>query len=297
MKYWNHTPAILLIGLTALTNARAEPVIPTFTISAERVEQNFTFEADDFDATIDTVTLTPGLDWGDWHISATLPWQSIDGQYFFNNLYPNLAQACSRINDLSALQKLILVRNTELTTDSLEYCADTGGIESTSVEEGISGWNDVELFANYFIPSTSTWLAGSIGLGYEHDNGDEYEGLGNGAKQVFTETTWMASSQRLSLSTTLGYYFVLEDSSAIDLQNHGYATLDGRVQLGEHFELGISYHYLQTDNDVFDDYDYLTYSTTFYFGHHLSLQAFINDYSDDTGLPDDEVGAFISYSF
>ena len=293
MNYWNSIAATLVSVACFTTQVMADNIVPTFSVSAEHLEQSFAFEIDDSEASIDTVTLTPGFSWKDWHFSASMPWQSIDGEYFFNNLYPNLALTCSKINNLTALQKFILVRNTELTSEALDYCSKTGGVERASVEDKISGWNDVELFANYFFPSASSWLAGSAGIGLQLDNGDEYEGLGNGAKQIFGETTWMASSRYLSLSTTVGYYFVVEDDSAIGLNDHGYATLDARAHLGEHFELGIRYNYQQTDNDVFDDYDYLTYSATLYIGRHLSLQAFINDYSSDTGLPDDE---YIAYS-
>ncbi|RLT99987.1 MAG: hypothetical protein D9N11_13500 [Ketobacter sp.] len=285
---------ILTAALLAIT-ANASEVTPTFAVSGERIEQSFDFGVDESDATIGTITLAPGFAWGDWHVSASLPWQSIDGEYFFNNLYPNLAQTCNRINQLTPLQKFLLVRNTQLTQESLDYCAETGGVESASVEDSISGWNDIEIFANYFIPAGSTWLAGSVGFGYQHDNGDEYEGLGNGARQLFTETTWMASSRLLSLSATLGYYFIVEDNSAIGLKDHGYGSLDGRLYLGEHVELGISYFYQQTDNDVFDDYDYLTYSSTFILGKHWSARLFISDYQNEPGLPDEEFGGSILY--
>ncbi len=283
--------------LAAANITLAAEVTPTFSISAEHIEQSFKFELDETDATIDTITLSPGLSWGNWHFSATLPWQDIEGEYFFNNLYPNLALTCSRINQLSPFQQLLLVNNSELTKESLDYCAQTGGVESGTVEEQISGWNDIEFFANYFIPSPSDWLAGSVGVGLQLDNGDEYEGLGNGARQLFTETTWMASSALLSIGTTLGYYFVVEDNSAIGLKDHGYASIDGRLYWGDHVELGVSYIYQQTDNDIFDDYDYFSYTASFYIGQHWGMQAFINDYNGETGLPDDEYGVFLSYRF
>lgn len=289
------TPA-LLACLIVLSSPHAVALTPTFTISAERVEQHFSFGEDEVDSTIDAITLTPGLTWGNWQVSATLPWQSIDGQYFFNNLYPNLAQTCSQINSLSPLQRWLLQRNTKLNEEALDYCAETAGVESRSENDHTSGWNDVEVFANYYIPSTSTWLAGSLGLGYQHDNGDEFEGLGNGARQLFAETTWMAAGNRLSLSTTLGYFFVIEDNSAVGINDHGYGALDARLLLSKHIELGVRYDYQQTDNDVFDDYDYWTYSLHFYAGQHWGGQAYVTDYDDEPGFPDEEYGLYFFYA-
>ncbi|MEE2733208.1 MAG: hypothetical protein VYA55_20485 [Pseudomonadota bacterium] len=285
-----------MFSQVAVHSAQGADLSPTFAISAERTEQRFEFEVDDFDATIDSITLTPGLHWGDWHIALTLPWQAVDGEYFFNNLYPNLARACNQLNNLTPLQKWWLVQNTQLTQDSLDYCAETGGVETDSERDNTTGWNDVEVFANYFLPLDTLWLAGSIGFGYQHDNGDEYEGLGNGARQLFAETTWMASHHRLSLSATLGYFFVVEDNSSVGVDDHGYSALDARVMLGTHFELGIRYDYQQSDNDIFDDYDYLTYSIHFYAGRHWGGQIYLSDYDDEIGFPDEEYGLYVFYS-
>ncbi|RLU01884.1 hypothetical protein [Ketobacter sp.] len=282
-------------------NLPAATFEPGFSVSAERIQQEFSFETDDSEATIDTLTLAPGFSWGDWHVSASLPWQAIDGVYFFNNIYPNLAHTCSQINELTPLQKWVLVRNTALNQEALDYCEETGGIESETVEDKTTGWNDIEIFANYyippdFIPTHPNWLAGSVGIGFQFDNGDELAGLGNGAKQLFVETSWMAGNGLLSLSTTLGYYFVVDDNSAFGLQDHGYGSLDGRLALGQYFELGARYDYRQTDNDVFDDYAYLTYSLHFFAGQHWGGQAYLSDYDDDTGFPDEEYGLYLFYS-
>ena len=153
MKSRHIITPVLLACLIVLSSPHAVALTPTFTISAERVEQHFSFGEDEVDSTIDAITLTPGLTWGNWQVSATLPWQSIDGQYFFNNLYPNLAQTCSQINSLSPLQRWLLQRNTKLNEEALDYCAETAGVESRSENDHTSGWNDVEVFANYYIPS------------------------------------------------------------------------------------------------------------------------------------------------
>lgn len=266
-------------------------------VSAERTEQSFETEQDDIDASIDSLTLSPGYEVGNWQITMTLAWQSIDGSYFFNNLYPNLELTCNQINSLSNWQKYWLVKNTQLSRDDLQYCANTGGVESDTLEDSFSGWNDIELFANYYLPINSEWLLGSVGIGYQHDNGDVEEGLGNGAKQVFGETSWIAVRGKFSLSMTLGYYVVLQDSSSRSLKDHGYGSLDGRWQPVDALELGVAYFYQQTDNDVFDDYDYLTYSVHYYLDRHWSGRLYASDYKNEPGLPDREYGLSLAYSF
>ena len=106
----------------------------------------------------------------------------------------------------------------------------------------------------------------------------------------------MAAGNRLSLSTTLGYFFVIEDNSAVGINDHGYGALDARLLLSKHVELGVRYDYQQTDNDVFDDYDYWTYSLHFYAGQHWGGQAYVTDYDDEPGFPDEEYGLYFFYA-
>ncbi|MAR91909.1 MAG: hypothetical protein CML06_13665 [Pseudomonadales bacterium] len=268
-----------------------------FAVSAERAEQAFASEYDAAEATIDTITFTPGLSAGNWQFSLTMPWQSIDGSYFVNNLYPNLARTCDALNELSSLEKLILVRNTGFTVQDLQYCSDTGGRVTASGQDSVSGWNDFELFANYYLPPVNEFVSGSLGLGYQFDNGDATEGLGNGAQLAMVETAWLFRSTHASLLTTLGYRFVVSEPSHYDMQDHGYAALDARWHIWRQLDLGIEYSYQQTDNDLFSDYDYFTYFVGVQFGGHWNARVFTVDYGDEAGFPEQEIGASLAYYF
>lgn len=266
-----------------------------FKVSAERTEQRFETETDKGEATLNTVLLSPSYSLGSWQISLTLPWQSIEGSYFFNNVYPNVAFTCNQINALTAPQKIVLVRNTSLTADDVRFCAQTGGVQSESVQESISGWNDVEVFVNYLIPYGSNWLIGSLGFGYQHDNGDVQAGLGNGIKQTFLESTWFAEAGVANLSVTMGYNFIIENNSGVARFDNGYAALDGRMHLGSVLDLGLGYHFQQSSTEQFDDYDYLMYSVYCYMGTHWTGQLYVTDYRDGAEFPDREVGLYLSW--
>lgn len=264
-------------------------------LEAERIHQSF----GDGDADIDTVTLSPSLHVGNWSLVATIPWQHIDGSYFVNNAYPNLEYICSAINGLTPAQKLLLIYRGSLTTDQVQYCSNTGGIESLTLEDSVEGFNDIELFANYYLPVFNDQITGTAGIGYKHDNGDVDLGLGTGTRDLLVETSWLFDVAPVSMLLTLGYEHILQDNTAIDvdINDYAYASLDGRWQLLDLAAIGVEYHYQQASADVLDDLDYLVYYLNLGRGSGWGARLFMTDYQNAKGYPDDEIGGSLSYTF
>ena len=290
-QYWGLVSAIMLAVMAG--NLQAQEVEWDFTVEAERVEQSF----EDGDSTIDTFTLAPALHVGDWSFSLSAPWQQVDGSYFVNNAYPNLEYVCSQINSLTALQKWLLYQNGTLTPQQIQYCNQTGGVESVTLQDSVDGWNDIEIFASYFLPLFSDVFSAAVGLGYKHDNGDAEAGLGTGTRDLFAEANGWWHLGKVVIGLTLGYEHLLENSTSIALEDYGYTSLDARWQLHELVAPGVEYHYQQANADVLDDLDYFTYYVRVGRSSGLGARLFITDYRDATGYPEEEFGGSLSYSF
>lgn len=285
----------LLLSLTSIlftTHLCAQPEWD-LQLSAERLHQSFA----DGDADLDTVTFTPSVSVGNFSLTATVPWQHIDGTYFVNTVYPALVNACSYLNSLSNLTKLRLIRQGRLTLEQVQYCNQNAGVETSTLNDSVEGAGDIELLASYFLPPLSEHASTSVGLGYKFDNGDVDEGLGSGTRDVFAETALLLQGERLHLLLTLGYDWVQSDDSGLDLQDYGYAALDTGWRLFEPFILGIEYHYQQAVTDLVGDLDYLTGYGELALGEHWRARLSVTDYRNADGYPEEEIGGSLAWQF
>ena len=298
MKFSIATTRILLTAATALciihpATADDSPINPHLQIEAKRVHQSF----DAGDSDIDTVTLSPSVSIGYWTLSASASWQHVDGEYFIDNRYPNLAYACNRVNSLSPAAQQFLINRGRLTQQQVQYCADTGGVESATLEDSIQGWNDIEVFANYYLSPLNDYVSGTLGIGYKHDNADYNEGLGTGTRDIFIESGWLLAKGPVSVLATIGYEFILNNETANDLNDYGYVSADARWQFHEVIAAGVEYHYLQASADVLDDLDYAVAYLQLGDGNGWLARLSYTDYLDRTGYPESEYGASLSYLF
>ena len=291
MKYLSLLAALAVLGLGTFTVAQAADW--NMRVEAERSHQTF----GDGDADLTSVTLSPSIQLQDWSFSASLPWQKIEGAYFVNHLYPSLEYICSWMNGLTGAQKLYLVRRGQLTLAQVKYCNETGGVESTNVEDSREGLSDIQLFANYYLPAFSDTFSGAIGIGYKHDNGDVEEGLGTGTRDLFVETSWSADIQQVGLLLTLGYEHILNNDTEEDLLDYGYAVLGAHWQIIEIARVGVDYNYQQASSDLLQDYDYLTYYLELGRAQGLGVRVYATDYLGEDGFPDKEYGGSLSYTF
>ena len=292
MMYLNTTITAIFLMMVTAVPAAAE-TSAHFRIEAERTHQSF----DEGDADIDTVTLAPSVDINNWTLSASLPWQHIDGSYFVNNLYPNLTYLCNQLQDLSGAEKVRLLQRGQITAKQVYTCNQTGGVISGTQSESVNGFSDLELFANYFLAPLSESVSGSVGIGYKHDNGDVETGLGTGTRDLFAETTWLFQRGTFSVLSTLGYQFVLQNNTDFDMRDYAYAAIDGRWQWRDFLALGAAYHYLQANAETLDDLDYLVWYVGVGRISGWGLRLEVTDYRDATGYPDKQLSGSVSYRF
>lgn len=281
---------LLLCIICGCPWAAAEPEVHFF-LDAEAVEQSFEYG----DADIYTITLSPSLSGEDWSVSLSLPWQQIEGRYFVNNRFPNLAYLCSQLATLSPRAKLILVRRGVVTPSQVAYCNQQHG-DIEDVEASYEGLADADLFANYYLPTDFDAVSGSLGIGYKHDNGDYEEGLGTGTREVYVETSWLWSAGAIEIMTSLGYQFIVNNSTDIELKDYGYGSLDLRWNAARYLAVGVEYHYLQANADILDDMDYIDWYLQLGRAYGVSLRLVYTEYDED-GYPEEEYRANLSYSY
>lgn len=262
-------------------------------VSAERIHQTF----DNGDADLDTLTFTPAMTLGDFSLTATVPWQHIDGTYFVNTVYPALVNACAWLNSLSNLRKLSLIRQGKLTLEQVQYCNGNAGVESATLDDSVEGAGDIELFANYFLPPLSGYASASLGLGYKFDNGDWETGLGSGTRDLFTEAALLLQGERLHLLLTLAYDRIEANATGLDLNDYGYGSIDAGWQCLDTLTLGLEYHYQQAITDLIGDLDYFTGYGDLQLGKRWTMRLFVTDYRGAEGYPEEEIGARLSWQF
>lgn len=291
MKKISVTAVVLIMALGSIGAQAASEW--QFYLEAERIHQSFS----DGDADINTFTFAPTLYWENLSLSLSIPWQQIDGSLFITNAYPNLEYLCGQINGLTSGQKMWLIYRGTLTQQQVQYCGNTGGVETLQQEDSVSGFNDVELFANYYLPPFHDRVSGSVGLGYKHDNGDVEKGLGTGTRELFVETSWLLDADVVGLLLTLGYENIIENETSFDLQDYGYASVDVHMRLLEVARLGVEVHYQQAVADVLDDLTYLVYYLQLGTGEGVGARLFMTDYRDENNYPETEIGGSLSYAF
>ena len=284
--------AVCWILVCTVSVARAETQW-NFLVKAERDHQSF----GDGNADLDTVTLSPSVQAGDWSITASLPWQHIEGTYFINNVYPNLAYLCQQVQSMNTLQKLLAISTGKVTPAQLSYCSNHSGVVNATQQDQVEGFGDFDIFVNYYLPLDSRRLTGSLGVGYTHDNGDVDKGLGTGTRDTYAETAWLLDLHPVSLLLTLGHDHVVNNDTAFDLKDHSYGSLDISWQLLDAAALGVEYHYQGSNSDALDDFDYTTGYLRLGRGPGWGARLFATDYHGQSGFPDQEYGASLSYLF
>lgn len=289
-----HTGLLTALIINLLHTSSALGDIDTdLMISAERTHQSF----EDGSTDIDSVSLSPTLNVGYWSLSALLEWQKIKGVYFVNQRFPNLPSLCQRVSSLAPASQDFLVRRDRLTQEQIDNCNLLTLNPDMAIEDSSEGMTDAELFANYYLPPLTDNVGGSLGVGYKHDNGDSGKRLGTGTREAFVETSWLFTSGRVSLLSTLGYQTVLKDSTAYDLSDYGYGSLDLNLEVMEAFAVGVTYSYIEANTEVLGDLDYLDWYMELGAWHGFSARLSFRDYRNEPDYPDEDISASINYRF
>ena len=262
----------------------------------QEYENSFLNSNLDVNSNINTIFVSPSLRWNNWTVSASLPWQQVDGEYFINHNYPNFSAVCSTIADLSTLHQQLLLNFGDLTEQQLQFCSQVTDGRSQSGEIA-SGLSDIELFANYYLPFFGGNWETSLGVGFKWDNGDEQVGLGTGTQDLFLEGSWYLEQRQFSLLAVLGYNQIVKNNTGFDYLDYGYTSLDLRLRLLSWLQPGVEYHFQQSNAGGYDDLDYvigyLQLSNTKYWRGRL----YYTDYLDQSGYPNQEYGGAVYWVF
>lgn len=283
---------LLTAGSTAAMAAEGDAVNFGMDISAGRQHQSFT----DSSANLDTVSVQPYLQAGNWDVSLDLPWQRAQGDFFVNNNFqPAPSFRCQQYSALTATQvSRLAARYPKLAQALSTQCPTTSNTGSNEV----SGLGDATLFAHYAVPldNDGVWL-GSLGLGYKADNGDAESGLGSGTSDARFEAALSAQIGKVSGTVVLGYDAVLGGEQADLVDNYAYASLDVSLRPLPWLTLGALWNYEQAYVDIADDVQ----SVSAYIGlkplDKLRLRLYYKDYLDVAAYPDTEMGGSVTYSF
>lgn len=271
----------------------------------EREHQSF----NNTDADLNTLSVQPYVQIGSWDLSLTLPWQKIDGEYFVNGFQPTPPGICGQLSSLNTLERQLLLNNGRVTGDQLEYC-DNQLEESAVVEDSVSGIGDISLFARYARPldAEGVWL-GSLGLGYKLDNGDEETGIGSGTRDTTLDLSLSAQSGKWIGFLSAGYVWISGGIAYTEpgetegevirygYDNYAYASIDGGYKVTDRLTFGVSGNTQQAYIPGGDDVKWLTAYANLRFYEKFRLRAYLNDYLDVAGYPEQEFGASLSYSF
>lgn len=274
-------------------------------LSVRRDHQKF----DETDADLNTFSLQPYVQLGNWDISLSLPWQKIDGEYFVNGFQPNPSRICQRLSSLTPLQRLVLVNRGNVTPEQLDYC-DNQTVGTAVVNDSVSGMSDMSLFVRYATPldKQGIWL-GSFGVGYKFDNGDVNSGLGSGTRNTSIDTAISFLSGKWTGYAALGYTLVsggiaytTESETDEGIVNHyyddyAYVTLDGGYKFTPWLTVGASANTQQASFPESDDVQWVTAYVTIKMYKKFRVRTYFNSYLDVSGYPEEEFGASLGYSF
>lgn len=271
----------------------------------QREHQDF----DDSDAQLNTLSLQPYMQVGNWDISLNLPWQQIDGEYFVNGFQPTPSRICERLSSLSFLQRQVLLNRGRITNEQLNYC-DNQSAEPEVIDSSVSGMSDVSLMARYAMPldQQGVWL-GSLGLGYKWDNGDKNSGIGSGTRDTTADLSLSGLSGKWIGFVSVGHVWISGgvaysevDETNDEVINYGYddyayATLDGGYKFTDWLTLGARANIQQAYIPGGEDVKWLTAYANFRVYKKFRLRTYVNDYLDVAAYPEQEFGASLSYSF
>ena len=303
---WKYCLTLGLVCVSTPTLAQSGDIVHWgMDVRAQREHQSF----DNSDADLNTISLQPYVQAGKWDISLSLPWQSIEGEYFVNGFQPTPSRICQRLNSLTDLQRQLLINRGRVTGEQLDYC-DQQTTEPEAVSDSVSGMSDISLFARRTtqLDDAGIWL-GSIGLGYKWDNGDEDTGIGSGTRDTTLDFTLSGLQGNWLGYVAVGYVWISggvaysepgdEEGEVINYgyDNYAYATVDGGYKFTPWLTLGASANTQQAYIPGGEDVEWLSAYANVRLFEKFRVRAYVNDYLDIAGYPEQEFGASLTYSF
>jgi hypothetical protein len=248
-------------------------------------------------ADMNSISIAPYVLVGGWEISVSLPWYSIDGNYFTNGALPRVLDTCNRLLGLSETRQQRLIRRGRITQNQLDNC-QTAVDELAEAEASASGVGDLGFYANYGVNLTEsgTWWGG-LGLGYSLDNGDYEKGLGKGSRDTTVQLTLGSSINHWQTQLMVGYVLVDPTETTEDVDHYAQFSAGIGYEFTDWLTLGADY--IVEQSYVVDEKDVkiLSLHTDIKFADNWSLHLYVSDYADVETYPDTEFGMSLGYSF
>lgn len=254
-------------------------------LSAQRQHQIF----QDSSADVDTVSLLPYLQTGNWLFTLDLPWQHAHGEYFVVSEQPSPRFVCRA-------SSTFLQNHPRIARYVSNNCLPTTTTD-TAIND-VSGIGDVTGFVHYgrSLDSHGIWL-GSVGLGYQADSGDVGKGLGSGLRDVMLEASADAKIGRFSTIAVAGYTWIVGGEAARNTNDYVYITLNGGYRVLRWLTLSAAWDYQQAYVPDGDNVQSVTAAVGFRPLKKVRLRLYAKDYLDVAAYPDREYGGYATWSF
>lgn len=300
------TSAIVLLLFTAAVAAQTDDRLPLsnptdsavdvsagMTLYAERQHQSF----DNQSADIDTVALDPYLQFGNWTLSADIPWQQIDGDYFVNNNQPTVPNVCLQIAGLNAQQLTAFINRRPNGQALVDYCAAAVNTSDSSSQK-VSGLSDITTYLGYgdLLDQQGLWY-GMIVVGVKWDNADTDEGLGSGTQDLIIQGSANADNGVWIGTLVVGYNAIIGGELESAYDDYVYGSADIAARVGSVVKLGGRAEWQQAASDYSDDVSSVELYVVVAPLADLQLRLSATDYLDTEGYPDTEISGSVSYSF
>jgi hypothetical protein len=254
-------------------------------LSAQRQHQIF----QDSSADIDTLSLLPYLQTGNWLFTLDLPWQHARGEYFVIGEQPSPRLVCR-------VSGTVLQSHPRFARYVSNNCQPL--TTATSAANDASGVGDVVAFARYGVPldNLGIWL-GSVGVGYQADTGDVDKGLGSGVRDVMLEGSADARIGKFSVLGVAGYAWIVGGDAAQGTDDYLYMTFSLGYRVLRWLALRAAWDYQQAYTPGGADVQAATASVGFRPVERLRLHFYAKDYFDAAAYPDREYGGYVTWPF
>lgn len=248
-------------------------------------------------ADMQSLTLAPYFQTGNWTFSATLPWMKIDGDYFINGSVPRVVSLCSRLQDASPLVIQRLINRGRITPEQIARCNQIND-QLDELEESQSGIGDISLSANYLWQwgSAETWWA-SLGLEYKADNGDVETGIGSGSRDTSVSLGLGYQGEKWSNHLDASFTSVSATDSSYAIEDYSAVSAGIAYLFWDSVTWGLDYQieqaYLKEGENIKYFSTYLDWSITDNWGLRIAA----SDYDDVPEYPQTEYSVDLHFSF
>lgn len=197
-------------------------------------------------ADIVSLQIQPSLSFGNWLLTANIPWYSIDSEAFLNPRQQYIQDLCTNTES-----RLATVSDRPLLQQRIEnFCNSAQEAIPQSTRE--NGVGDIGTWLSYgnFLGDNYLWY-GSLTLGFLADNADETKAIGGGTRNIYSDALLNIDNGRLGASMLVGYNWIAGGKYNALFDDYYYASTDlyfYPVQFGQ-WLVGLNWSFLEQNFD------------------------------------------------